>query len=277
MKKIFEITKKSAVLILLGLILLAAWSPKMDAPAMEQVDAGLKRAFVTFATARALNAAISVAQGTEVSFSLGAGVTLSVGEVLDPINDLVEQFSNFMLLATVAFGVQKVLLMMGQFEYVKVLLTAILVVSGIVYLSGKTPPRWFHNLFILVLMVRFAIPVVTIGSDVIYKQFLEKDFNTSLAAIDSATGTVKQLTPNPGEQIQKSQGWFGKTKDQVTSTFDPRPYIEKLKQSADQAAEHVVHVIVVFLLQTLLIPVFLLWALYFVMRNMINHPARQKE
>lgn len=271
MKKIFEITKRSAVLILLGLILLAAWSPKMDAPAMEQVDAGLKRAFVTFATARAFNAAISVAQGTEVSFSLGAGVTLSVGEVLDPINDLVEQFSNFMLLATVAFGVQKVLLMMGQFEYVKVLLTAILVVSGIVYLSGKTPPRWLHNLFILVLMVRFAIPVVTIGTDVIYKQFLEKDFNTSLAAIDSATGTVKQLTPNPGEQIKKNQGWFG------TSTFDPRPHIEKLKQSADQAAERIVHIIVVFLLQTLLVPVFLLWALYFVMRNMINHPARQKE
>ncbi|MBW8457164.1 MAG: hypothetical protein WA146_12775 [Thiobacillus sp.] len=277
MKNIFEITKRSAVLILLGLILFAAWSPKMDAPAMEQVDAGLKRAFVTFATARAFNAAISVAQGTEVSLSFGAGVTLSVGEVLDPINDLVEQFSNFMLLATVAFGVQKVLLMMGQFEYVKVLLTAILVISGIVYFSGKTSPRWLNTFFILVLMVRFAIPLVTIGTDVIYKQFLEKDFNTSLAAIDSATGTVKQLMPNTGEQIKKNQGWFEKTKDQVTSTFDPRPHIEKLKQSADQAAERIVHIIVVFLLQTLLVPVFLLWALYFVIRNMINHPVRQKE
>ena len=103
-----------------------------------------------------------------------------------------------------------------------------------------------------------GIPVVTIGTDVIYKQFLEKDFNTSLAAIDSATGTVKQLTPNPGEKIKENQGLFGKTKDRLTSKFDPRPHIEKLKQSADQAAEHIVHIIVVFLLQTLLVPVFLL-------------------
>lgn len=277
MKKIIDVTKKTAVLILLGLILLAAWSPKLDAPAMEQIDAGLKRAFVAFASARALNAVISVAQGTEVSFSLGAGVTLSIGEILDPINDLVEQFSDFMLLATVAFGVQKILLMMGQYEYVKVLLTAILVVWGYVYLSGKKPPRWFHNLLILALMIRFSIPVVTIGTDVIYKQFLEKDYKTSLAAIDSVTGTVKQLTPYQGAKNQKKQGWFEKLKDRATSTVDPRPYFERLKQGADQAAEDVVRIIVVFLLQTLLVPIFLLWILYLVMRNMMNLSAPQRE
>ncbi len=277
MKKIIEITKKTAVLILLVLVVLAAWSPKLDAPAMEQVDAGLKRAFVTFAAARALNAAISLAQGTEVNLGVGASVTLSVGEVLDPVNDLVEQFSNFMLMATVAFGVQKVLLMMGQYEYVKVLLTGVLFVWGAVYLFSNKSPRWLHGLFVVVLMMRFAIPVVTIGTDAVFKKFLEQDYKTSLASIDSTTEAVKQLTPDQGVQKQKSQGRIDKFNGWSLSALDPRPYIESLKQSADKAAEHVVHIIVVFLLQTLLVPVFLLWALYFAMRNIINPPIVKRE
>lgn len=179
--------RKTGVLIILALLILASWFAPIDKPAVEQVDVGMKRAFITFASARALNAAISVAQGTEVSFSMGAGVTLSVGEVLDPVNDLVEHFSNFMLIATVAFGVQKALLMIGQYEYVKVFLTAILLVWGALYLSGWNTPRWFRSLFILMLMVRFAIPVATIGSDLMFKQFLEKEYKSSLVTIGSVT------------------------------------------------------------------------------------------
>ena len=44
-----------------------------------QVDAGLKRALATYAAARALNAVISVAQGTEVALEPGG-----VGVVLAP-------------------------------------------------------------------------------------------------------------------------------------------------------------------------------------------------
>ncbi|MCZ8284370.1 MAG: hypothetical protein O9353_02855, partial [Bacteroidia bacterium] len=55
-----------------------AWLAPLDAPAMQQVDAGLKRALVSFATARLLNAVISVAQGTEASVQpFGVGVTFA--------------------------------------------------------------------------------------------------------------------------------------------------------------------------------------------------------
>jgi hypothetical protein len=74
--------------------------------------------------ARALNAVISVAQGTEVSLQpLGVGVTLAPGQLLDPVNDLVEKFSDLMLMASVAFGVQKVLISMGGYWLISLLLT----------------------------------------------------------------------------------------------------------------------------------------------------------
>lgn len=264
--------QKIGVLIILALLVFASWISPIDKPAIEQVDAGMKRAFITFASARALNAAISVAQGTEVSFSIGAGVTLSVGEVLDPVNDLVEQFSNFMLIATVAFGVQKALLMMGQYEYVKVFLTAIMLVWGALYLSGWKTPRWFHSLFILMLMVRFSIPVATFGTDLLFKQFLEKDYQSSLVTIVTVTDKVKQPPPQQQAAPPNNQGWFDGLKNWAPRALDPRPYLAELQKKADKAAEDVVQLIVVFLLQTLLIPILILWALYLVLRSLIRLP-----
>ncbi|MGC2166423.1 MAG: hypothetical protein WA632_10470 [Gallionella sp.] len=91
-------------------IVACAWIAPVDALATERPDAGLTLALTSFAAARTLNAAISVAQGTKIAFEPGGvGVTLAPGPLLDPINDLIEQFSTLMLAACVAFGIQKML------------------------------------------------------------------------------------------------------------------------------------------------------------------------
>ena len=77
----------------------------------DYADQALKRALVTFAVARTLNGVISVAQGTEVAVEpAGVGVVFTFGQILDPINDLVERFSTVMLVATSSLGLQNVLL-----------------------------------------------------------------------------------------------------------------------------------------------------------------------
>ena len=45
--------------ICMAAIVVCSWLGPLDAPATEQVDAGLKRALISFATARALNGVIS--------------------------------------------------------------------------------------------------------------------------------------------------------------------------------------------------------------------------
>ena len=92
------LVKRISVTLLLAALVAFSWFSPLDIVATQQVDAGLKRALVSFATARTLNAVISVAQGTEVAIQpLGFGVNLAPGQVLDPINDLVEQFSHLIL------------------------------------------------------------------------------------------------------------------------------------------------------------------------------------
>src|SRR5512138_1985025 len=105
---------RGVLAVVVAALIALAWIAPAENPAHEQVDAGLQRALVSFATARALNAVISLAQGTEVALHpAGFGINLSIGETLDPVNDLVERFAELMLVASVAFGVQKVLLTIG--------------------------------------------------------------------------------------------------------------------------------------------------------------------
>jgi hypothetical protein len=263
----------------LALFMLAAvacaWLAPLDAPAAGLVDAGLKRALISFASARALNAVISVAQGTELSVQpLGVGVTLTPGQLLDPVNDLIEKFSTLMLAASVAFGVQKALIAMGGWWAVSLALTAVALGWAWLHLRQRAVPVWLSRALVIMLMLRFAIPVVTLGSDLLWQKFLASDYQSSQQGIDRTSTQAAKLAPPP---VAQSQGMLDRMKGWLAENADVRARFEELKQAAEQATEHIIRLIVVFLLQTLVIPLLLLWALYALARGVFERAGRWPE
>ncbi|MDP2238638.1 MAG: hypothetical protein Q8K18_00575 [Burkholderiales bacterium] len=248
-------------------IVLCSWFAPLDAPAIQQVDAGLKRALFSFATARALNAVISVAQGTELSVQpIGIGINFAPGQVLDPANDLVEQFSNLMLVASVAFGIQKILIGVGAYWLISLALTTAAIGWAWHGFRQLQPPGWLSKMFVILLMLRFAVPVVTLGTDLLYQKFLATDYKTSQQVIDSVSGQVDKLNP-PIPNTAETPGLLDKMKGWWPQNLNAKMHYENMKQAAEQATEHIIKLIVIFLLQTLIIPLLLLWALYSVARS----------
>jgi len=261
------------VLLMLALVASAWWSP-LDRAATEQVDAGLKRALVSFATARALNAVISVAQGTEISVQpMGVGATFAPGQLLDPVNDLVEHFSNLMLAASVAFGVQKVLINVGGYWPISLTLAVVALGWTWLRLRRQRPAPWLGRLLVILVLLRFAVPVVVIGTDRVWQEFLADEYRSSQQVIAAtstdAAGRDPTLPIDPASQglADKLKGWFSHTTD-VKARFD------ELKLVVEQATEHMIRLIVVFLLQTLVIPVLLLWLVWVWTRSLIE-PTRE--
>jgi hypothetical protein len=79
----------------------------IDQSGEKAIGQSLKIAFTAFGTARVLNAGISVLKGTQVSVTpFGIGMILAPGEVLDPVNDLIEQFSWVMFASTSSIAIQ---------------------------------------------------------------------------------------------------------------------------------------------------------------------------
>ena len=262
-------------LVLLVLGVAAAWLLPLDERAAESLDAGTKRAFATFAVARGLNAAISVMQGTEITGGVGVSATFSVGEVLDPVNDVVEQFADLMLFATVAFGIQEVLLSMAGHGAVQAFLVVLIAAWGAWSLAGR-PPRWLDGVLVLALVVRFAIPAAVVGSDAVFRYFLEEDYRASEMAVrQEAEPAATAPVPGPEGGDGEAAGWLDALR-QVWSDarkgvgeLDVRDKLSELRGRAEATVEDIVRLIVVFLLQTLVAPLAILWAIYAVIRNVL--------
>ncbi|MBT8449478.1 MAG: hypothetical protein KJO69_07305, partial [Gammaproteobacteria bacterium] len=76
-------------ILLVATVIIGGW---LDQTGRSYTEEGIKRALTTYAIARGLNGVISVAQGTEVAIQpVGVGVTFTPGQILDPINDLIER------------------------------------------------------------------------------------------------------------------------------------------------------------------------------------------
>ena len=268
-----KIVRNVMVAFFAAALVACAWLKPLDAPAAQQADAGMKRALITFATARALNAVISVAQGTEASIQpLGVGVTLSLGQVLRPIHELVEQFSNLMLAASVIFGMQKILISIGGNSLVSLALSITALGWAGYYWRQPRPPALLSRLLVMLLMLRFAIPVVTLGTDALWQKYLAADYAVSQDSISATSGQVGKLNPSISE-VSDSQGLLEKMKGWVSKNADVKVHFANLKAAAEQATEDIIKLIVIFVLQTLVIPLLLLWALYGVARRAFEWPG----
>jgi len=253
-------------------IVVCAWLGPLDSPASEQVDAGLKRALVSFATARVLNGVISVVQGTQISAQpFGVGVNLTPGQLLAPLSELVKHFSDMMLAASIAFGIQKVLISIGSYWLLSAALTATAFGWTWFYFLRLSPPGWLCRALVILLMLRFAIPLVTIGTDLLSQKFLAAEFTSSQQAIDLSSVQVATFIP-PMPASSEAQGTWDKVKEWLGKGADVKMHFENLKKAAEQAINHIVKIMVIFLLQTLIIPILLLWALYGVLRGTFELP-----
>lgn len=262
-----QFVQRTVVAVAVCIMVACAWLAPLDTAATEQIDAGLKRALISFATARALNAVISVAQGTEVAVEpAGVGVVFTPGQILDPVNDLVEQFSDLMLAASVAFGIQKLLISIGAYWGVSLLLSITALAWAFRYIRQRPSIDWLSRMLVLLLMVRFTVPVMSIGSEVMFKKFMETDYATSQQAIDSASTDLEKLNPpvavktEPAGMIESIKDWWSQD-SRVGTRF------EHLKMLAEQSTENIIRLMAIFVLQTLVIPLLILWVMYGVVRR----------
>lgn len=257
---------RGVVLVGVALLVLLSWHPGVQTVAAEQIDSGFKRALLTFASARALNAVISVLQGTEVvAQPLGFGFTFTVGQALEPVNRAIEQFSTVMLYVAVAFGIQKALLAIGSWWLVSAVLTGLAIVWAVLYAIGR-PQLWLSRLLLMLLLIRFAVPAVTVGSDYAFHRFLAHDYAAAQKYLDAAPGEVKRLTPVDPEQKGSAQ----RLGAELSAPFQSMSQkFANLRLAAEQGIQRMIDLTVVFLLQTILLPLLFFWLLYTAVRKLL--------
>lgn len=247
----------------------AALTGVVDDAAGDYADKAFKRALVTFAVARTLNGAISLAQGTEVALEPGGvGVNLAVGEILDPINDLVEQFSSVMLVAASSLGLQSILLKITAWWFV----TALLVLAAVFVIATLWIPKLAKNKYaqiitrslLLMLCIRFIVPVLIIGTNLITDTFLTDDQAIATAALEATSSDIEELSQANTPSVNADSSMMDRLSTAISESLQSMNVegrLNRLKDSATNASEHIINLIVLFVLQTILLPLLFVWLL----------------
>jgi len=227
------------------------------------------RALVTFAVARTLNGVISVAQGTEVAIEPGGvGVNFSVGQVLDPINDLVERFSGVMLVATTSLGLQNVLLRMTMWWGTSLALVLVAASALVVLWWRKLDDSRLRpvvmQLLLLTVFLRFAVPILVIGSNLVFDTFLAAEQAAATEALEATRTDIEQINENVPTSASNTENQsvierLGSMLDSSLESMNIRDRLTRLRDRVSNASEHIINLIVIFVLQTIILPLVFLW------------------
>lgn len=171
--------------IAVALITAASWLTVFDARSTKYVDDAIVQSTAAFAVARGLNAIISTAQSTQVSFSIGAGLSMTVGEVLDPLNDLVEQYSSLMKVSIVSLIIQKLLIEITTDTFFKIAITASGLSAIAALLILKAPFQAFLvRVFFSFVFVRFILVFTVLANGVFEQSFLSENISKETRSLE---------------------------------------------------------------------------------------------
>jgi len=286
-------------LLLVGLLvlfgLLAATLGNFPALAAGQLDEAAERALQAFAVARGINAVISVIQDVEIGFTFGLAATLSPGEILDPVNDLVERFSLAMLVASALLWTLRLtagLLLDPLLAWCALALY----LAGVALLSCRRP--WLRAggalgvraALLTLVLAAYAFLVPLVINLVHGTAFVSAEYEAAAGAIGGARDQLEtmnlemetELPAEPGETecegvagCLESLGGSVSTLTRKLGDYSAlgqryQGYIDEATALADRISRQVVVQIAVFVLETLVIPLAGLWLAGLAIRGLVR-------
>ncbi|AXX91380.1 putative membrane protein [Malaciobacter molluscorum LMG 25693] len=248
------------LLVIFTLVALSlAFSLSIDETAKKLIDESFKQAVVVFGSAKALNAVVSLAQGTQLDLPF---VIVSIGEVLDPINDLVEQFSLVMLASLTSLGIQKILLNFVTTDIYNYILTFFIIIFNFwLFKRFKKDEKIryiFFKITVVLLFLRFAIPFISYVNDISYNYFVKSQYNIEILNkdIEKIKNEVSKVNQSTIKEKNDSS-FFQKVKEKFDSSYYENK-INEYKNAVNSSSEYIVDLIIVFIFQTIFLPILFL-------------------
>lgn len=260
------LSRRLSIVLLAAALALLAWLPLTQAAGIQASRDGLKRALVTYASVRAIDAVISVAQQTEITLQPGGvGAGFGVGQALEPLDDLIEQFSALMQWVLVAFGLQTMLAQLGAHMVVTALLTLALGALALLAWRGAALPHWLKRAAVVLLVVRFAVPVYAVAAEGLHCAVLSPQYAQAQRGLEASRGSIDQAAaPAAGAAPQPAvPRWYERwLPDALKETTLPRlPSVASISERVELSIERLIDLAVLFLFETVALPLAFFWFL----------------
>ncbi len=226
----------------------------------DYTNESIKNAALTYATARGINALVSMLQSSEVEAGVGiVSGSMTIGELLDPLNDMIERFSTVMTWVLASLAAQKVLLLLASHELF-LYLVAVLGISALLLLFYG-PPRlqdFVFRGFLVVVFVRFALGLAVAANSGVDYLFLDRQLQDNGAGIENFEANVIGL--------ENRDNFDSDSLRDSAISFWQGLSLDELERKISAGIENFINLVAIYLLKTILFPLGFFYAAYYFIR-----------
>ncbi len=240
----------------------------LDNTADHYFETAITKASLAYATTRAVNASVSVVQHSQLQLEpAGIGVSLAIGQLLDPVNDMAERLSDVLVMAIVSLGVQKLAYDIAQLIALKALALIILAIALTVLCKANTQlTRYIQAMALLLVLARLLMPTSAWISHSFHTQYLVPKVEAATQIIEQHSHNVQQLDAMTDQATREQSGLWSKAKSLTEYGAWLKQSLSNMTKNVEVLISHLLEVcwlyISFFILQVLILPLLNLWVLW---------------
>jgi hypothetical protein len=251
---------KALVSILIVVLVMLSSTRLLDDYVDEYTSESIQNAALTYASARGINALVSMLQSSEIEAGVGfVSGAMTIGEVLDPLNDMIERFSTVMTWVLASLAAQKVLLLLASHSLF-IYLVAVLGISAllVLYFGNPIARNLLFRCFLVVVFVRFALGLaVALNSGADYL-FLDQQLQANDREIEQFQSRIMHINANATADSDE-------VRDSVIDFWKSLSLAE-LNQKISDGIENFINLLALYLLKTILFPLGFFYLAIFILR-----------
>jgi hypothetical protein len=250
---------KTLVSVLIILLVSLSSTRVLDDYVDDYTDESIRNAALTYASARGINALVSVLQSTEVEAGVIVSGSMTIGEVLDPLNDMIERFSSVMTWVLASLAAQKLLLLLASHVLFLYLVAVLGVVSLLLIYFGRSGAQSLvFRCFLMVVFVRFALGLAVALNSAADSLFLDEQLRENdqeMAQLQSNIMRIDTTADADSDDIRDAvmDFWSGLS-------------LDELNQKISRGIENFINLVAIYLLKTILFPLGFFYMTLFVIR-----------
>jgi len=141
--------------------------------------------------------------------------------------------------------------------------------------------RWISKALGAFIFLRFLLAVMLLATHFVDQAFLVSKQDEAIAKLSTASSNIESLQAQAETSVNAEEDTFlDRTANQISNfldassqTLDLKAQLEALEAQIEDSVEEIINLIVIFLLQTLLLPVAGLWLCWWALQAFWRYPA----
>lgn len=252
---------KALISVLIVVLVALSSTRVLDDYVDDYTNESISSAALTYASARGVNALVSVLQSTEVEAGVIVSGSMTIGEVLDPLNDMIERFSSVMTWVLASLAAQKLLLLFAS-HALFLYLVAVLGVTSLllIYFGRSAAQSLVFRCFLVVVFVRFSLGLAVALNSAADTLFLDQQLRENDQQMEQFQSSIMHLDTAvvaDGDDIRDSVIEFWSSLS-----------LDELKQKISRGIENFINLVAIYLLKTILFPLGFFYVVIFVIRRL---------